>query len=132
MHFCRLNFTKISFYINRSTFTSNKIILITEIVFAIFLIYRCQKIIKGEDYKEKYNINYIYFLQTLVLLGLGTIFVSDVILERMFMLIAFLIPTLLIPEKKQKRLIYIFFDLISSIILIGYFLIRLVNHITFL
>ena len=238
---------KISLYINRHTFTLNPIVLITEIVFAILLIYRCQLIIKknkgdislkndpisktitklkniiidkyplvdkflnnlrvlikniksfikvifdklemlldlvtnkldnimnfinkkvnvvfnkfdnmtniSEKVKEmeavlfnlllnktskscdknklqtKVNLKYIYYIESLVLLGLGTLLISDIILERMLMLVAFFMPILIIYESKERKKLYVLIDLLCSVILIGYFFVRLISHITFM
>lgn len=84
------------------------------------------------SFKSKVNIKYIYYIESLVLLGLGTLLISDIILERMLMLVAFFIPILIIYESDNRRKIYVLFDVICSIVLIGYFFVRLISHVTFM
>lgn len=123
---------KIVLYINRSTFTLNPIVLITEIILALLLIYRTQIIIVCKKNDNDLNLKNIYYIQTLLLLGIGTIFLSDIILERMLMLVAFLIPKLIISENKNKKNYFFVIDIFCSIILIAYFIVRLINHVSFL
>ena len=123
---------KIILYINRSTFTLNLIVLVTEIILALLLIYRTQKVIICKKNENDLNLKNIYYIQSLLLLGIGTIFLSDIILERMLMLVAFLIPKLIILENKNKKNYFFVIDIFCSIILIVYFIVRLINHVSFL
>lgn len=126
---------KIVLYLNRTTFASNKIVLLTEVIVAIGMLYRSYVIIRDHQDKEDKNLEYIYYIQVLLLLGLGTILISDTILERMLMLVAFFVPVLISYEKKQKetKIVYLFIlDIVCSALLIVYFYFRLISHVTFL
>ena len=50
----------------------------------------------------------------------------------MLMLVAFFMPILIIYESKERKKLYVLIDLLCSVILIGYFFVRLISHITFM
>ena len=123
--------SKIELYLLSEFTSGNQLVLFLDILFCALMILRCDKLLKSN--LNSYEQSIINTIHIVAIFSIGSLAISKVIIERMLMFIAFLIPDFISISLKQNKIKKtIVFDIIYSLAIISYYIVRLISHTDFI